>query len=93
MALFPIMQPRDNIADLRRADLPCIVIGIPWAMIQPHERQAHANHSQTLKRLAERGGLSASEAMAVLEDRPWRRMEQIEAHHSLMRALVAFDPA
>lgn len=42
---------------------------IPWAFIAPHERQADRNHGQTLQRLAERGGLSAREAMAVLEDR------------------------
>lgn len=47
---------------------------IPWAMIAPHEKQAQRNHGQTLNRLAERGGLGACEAIAVLEDRPWHRM-------------------
>lgn len=44
---------------------------IPWAMIAPHESQALKNHDQTLERLAERGGLAPSEAVAVLEDRKW----------------------
>lgn len=45
---------------------------IPWWIIAPHEKQAIKNHGgQTLERLAERGGLSPSEALAVLEDRPF----------------------
>jgi hypothetical protein len=47
---------------------------IPWEMIAPHEKQAFSNHNQSLKRLAERGGLSPTEAMLVLENRnlfPW----------------------
>lgn len=46
---------------------------LPWEMIAPHEEQARENHSQTLKRLAERGGLSPTEALAILDDRkyPW----------------------
>lgn len=46
---------------------------IPFAMIAPHEKQAQRNHWQSLDRLAERGGLSACEALAILEDRPWAR--------------------
>jgi len=52
---------------------------IPWGMIEPHHAQAAKNHDQTLERLAHRGGLSLCEALAVLEDRAWRRMDQIYA--------------
>lgn len=45
---------------------------IPWAMISPHERQAQINHGQSLERLAQRGGLGASEAIAIIEGRRWR---------------------
>ncbi len=45
---------------------------IPWKAIAPCEGQAKRNHSQSLERLAERGGLSAIEAFAVLESRPLR---------------------
>jgi hypothetical protein len=38
---------------------------LPWEMIAPYERQAKRNYDQSLKRLAERGGLSCAEAMAV----------------------------
>ena len=47
-------------------------LAFPWALLAPHEQQAIRNHGgQTLERLAERGGLSASEMLAILEDRDW----------------------
>lgn len=49
-------------------------VRIRWALVAPHEAQALANHSQTLARLAERGGLGAAEMVAVLEDRRWLPM-------------------
>jgi hypothetical protein len=42
---------------------------IPFAMLVPHEAQARSNHGQTLERLAQRGGLGASEAIDILEGR------------------------
>lgn len=49
---------------------------VPWAMLAPHEEQAHLNHDQTLERLAQRGGLGPEEMVAVLEDRrfTWRSL-------------------
>lgn len=44
---------------------------IPWDVLAPHEAQAQKNHGQTLRRLAERGGLSPAEAVAVLDGRDW----------------------
>lgn len=44
---------------------------IPLDIVKPHEKQALRNHGQTLKRLAERGGLSWIEALCVLEDRKY----------------------
>jgi hypothetical protein len=46
--------------------------GIPWAMIEPHAKQAMLNHYQTLHGLHRRGGLSWAEALAVIEDREFR---------------------
>lgn len=48
---------------------------IPYTAIESHEPQAIRNHGQTLKRLAERGGLDYAELLAVLEDRPYVKME------------------
>jgi hypothetical protein len=84
--LFPVLNDyrlREEIPALRAAGVQNLVVGFPWAIIAPHERQAQKNHSQTLARLAERGGLSACEAIAVLTDQPWRRMTFAESHRRL----------
>jgi hypothetical protein len=61
---------------------------IPWSVIEPHDAQARHNHGgQTLARLAERGGLSACEAVAVLEDREWHSMPIAESE-SVLRSLI-----
>ena len=67
------------------------VAPFPWHLIEPHSKQAMKNHGQTLERLAERGGLSPSELLAVMEDREWHRMDQDEALSRLatLRAALA----
>lgn len=40
------------------------------------EQQAQKNHGQSLDRLAERGGLSLCEALALVERRRWRPAEE-----------------
>lgn len=62
---------------------------IPGSIIASHEKQAQKNHYQTLKRLAERGGLSPSEAVAVIEDREWRRMSDEDSIARLNQLLSA----
>ena len=73
--MFPIMvttyRENNEITFARKIDSPFVVVCLPWAMIAPHERQALCNHDQTLKRLAERGGLDCTEALAVLDDKPY----------------------
>lgn len=68
-----------------------IYTSIPWAMLTPHEAQAQRNHSQTLQRLAERGGLAPCEAVAILEDRPWRQMKLQQAYADLAAHVAAFS--
>lgn len=41
---------------------------IPWRLIEPHREQVYKNHNQTLEELAQRGGLSWCELVAVLTD-------------------------
>ena len=41
---------------------------IPLEVVKPHEKQALRNHSQTLERLAMRGGLCWLEMLFVLKD-------------------------
>lgn len=66
---------------------------IPWALIAPHERQAQSNHSQTLERLAQRGGLCPNEATRIIQDRPWLSTTslriEIASERGLMRLIAA----
>lgn len=64
---------------------------IPWEVIAPHEKQAEINHYQTLTRLAERGGLAWSEALAVLEDRRYERMDEEIAKSKIMEIVNNFN--
>jgi len=64
---------------------------LPWAMLLPHERQAKANHDQSLETLASRGGLACYEALAVLDDRKWKRMDEGAARAELSRRLAAWE--
>lgn len=84
--MFPILWPyrRSEIAALDALSCPRQV---PWDLVFAHQGQCLTNHEQTVQRLAERGGLSPSELVAILEDRPWRRMTDEEAAGRL-RALA-----
>lgn len=42
---------------------------MPMAML--NDAQAMRNHGQSLNRLAERGGLASSEALAIMDGRGW----------------------
>lgn len=55
-----------------------------WSVMAPYESAAKQNHDQTLAQLAERGGLSPSEAMCLAEGiTEWRervtRIQELEA--------------
>lgn len=50
---------------------------VPWKMIEPFEHQAKHNHSQSLKRLAERGGLSPLEMYAVFKEIDWPELRKL----------------
>jgi hypothetical protein len=60
---------------------------VPWAVLAPHEHQALSNHSQSLVRLAERGGLSLCEMAAVIEERRWEKMTPEAALAVVTRAI------
>lgn len=66
---------------------------IPWAAIAGHEAQAQRNHSQTLERLAGRGGLSPCEAVAVMTDAPWKRVGDAWARAKLMCLVLDYERA
>jgi len=57
----------------QRSIWPGVPDSIPWEAISSHEQQARANHGQSLETLAQRGGLSPYELLAVLRDHAfWR---------------------
>ena len=67
-------------------------IMIPWTMLEPHNEQAKKNHAgQSLEVLYRRGGLSCCEAMAILEDRKWERMDANEAHDKLTQLVADWN--
>ena len=66
---------------------------VPWALVARHVVQAQRNHSQTLERLAERGGLGPSELVAVIEDRPWTPMAPEKAMARLRELVGAYTGA
>lgn len=45
---------------------------MPMEMLLPYERTAVRNHGQSLHRINERGGLTASEALLILSQLPIR---------------------
>jgi hypothetical protein len=61
-------------------------------MIEPHEKQAQSNHSQSLERLNGRGGLSAAEAVAILEDKGWGEIsrDEVVSHKRLHDMIMAW---
>lgn len=61
---FPILESS-------RKHLPTLPRGVPWEFVAQFEKQAQSNHSQTLKRLAERGGLCWTELADVVEGKSW----------------------
>ena len=63
---------------------------VPWSFIAPHSDRAEKNHGQTLERLAERGGLSALEMLAVVLDLSWNDINCIgdDLSTSLLELLV-----
>lgn len=68
---FPIIKGKDVNGD----DDRFVPRRIPWAVLAPYEEQAERNHDQTLKRLAERGGLDVSETAAVILGLRWKELQ------------------
>jgi hypothetical protein len=59
---------------------------VPWSMVAPHEKQAIANHDQSLRRLAERGGLSPGELWCIVHNRKWREQPDEKTALAWLRA-------
>ena len=55
---------------------------VPWSVMAPHEAQCQKNHGQSLKRLAERGGLGAAEAYCIIKGLSLRAFDTV-GHNQL----------
>ena len=49
---------------------------VPWEVMAPHNAISLTNHSQTIERIAERGGFGPAEAYCIVNDLKWREMEE-----------------
>lgn len=92
MLQFPVIEAvRYRRRRRRDPSLPAAPRSIPWSLVAAHEAQALRNHYQTVERLAQRGGLSPAELVAVLEDRPWTSMAESAAIERLTDLVVEFE--
>ncbi len=66
--MFPMLRSNHR-TEPRLRQLGCLT-EVRWVVVEAHEEQARDNHDQTLKRLAERGGLSPCELALLLTDTP-----------------------
>lgn len=66
---------------------------VPWSALEAHAAQVETNHGKSLEELALRGGLTITEAIAVLEDRAIRSWERLPLNvaRDKLRALVASE--
>lgn len=85
------MSERRPMFPLQSRGYPGIPSEIPWAIVANYGESAMRNHDQTLERLAERGGLSPCELIAVLEQRQWRKMTPDEVRSTLLPILSAHN--
>lgn len=87
--MFPILRSWHRPGD-PLGDLPGTPESIPWDFLQSHEEQALRNHDQTLEKLAQRGGLGVSEALAIHEDRAYKKMDRADALQQLTTKVSAW---
>lgn len=59
---------------------------MPMAMLS--EKQAQKNHGQSLDRLAERGGLSPSEALSIIDGLSWGAVKVCDQNDRLLLSRV-----
>jgi hypothetical protein len=57
-------------------------------MVMLDERQAMRNHGQSLKRLAERGGICPAEALAIMDGLKWGAVKVCEENDVLLSRRV-----
>ena len=66
------------------------ILGTPFAVLMDtlNEQQALTNHGQSLARLAERGGLSFTEASAIAQRRAWNNRESVKEAAQVLASIL-----
>lgn len=65
---------------------------VPWEFMAPYESQCQKNHGQSLKRIAERGGLGPSEAWAVVNGIRYYEIKDEHGKKWLSRPISSSSP-
>jgi hypothetical protein len=82
---------------IARPGAPHQPMALPWPIIAPHAKQAPLNFrnsanpeapGKSLEFLRDNGGISAAEAVAIIEERPFEEMDEAAAFERLAQ-LVA----
>jgi hypothetical protein len=74
LTMMPIVYPgsyrfAEEVQRLRRVGLCAFVIAVPMEMMDGHNDRCVTNHGLSLRGLANRGGCSARDALAMLQDK------------------------
>lgn len=73
MQRYPILRGQTNEAYKAEHEGKPYPRSVSWSLVEKHEDQAQSNHGQTLKRLAERGGLCPLELWCVVHEKKWNQ--------------------
>ncbi|MNF80825.1 hypothetical protein D3C84_630780 [compost metagenome] len=65
------LMPPENMSDMKCTNFK----SIPMRLLMPYEEQALRNHSQSLQRLAERGGMAACEILGIIRGSRWSQLK------------------
>ena len=85
---FPVMLDWHDRKKLSTVAFPT---SVPWGFIEQYERAAKQIHTQTIERLAERGGLTPCEMMAVITNsRAWWSEPEETAVKALKNAVAEY---
>lgn len=90
---FRVLRGQSRVPRTERDTWPA---SLPWVMVEPWRRQAELNHSQTLERINERGGLAPEELWCAAHGYGLRRIREItesEAGRWLARVAEQWCPS
>ena len=63
---------------------------VPWEVMAPHEAMSQKNHSQSIARIAERGGFSCAEAWMIVNAIEYKGGETKETWDDYRRKWIAY---